>query len=66
MECLEEGCTFHFIENQNGLIQYTLHRILRHSKTSGWANRKTKEFNESLVAVLEKTKQNENETKNRN
>lgn len=54
MDCLEEGCDFHFIENKNGLIQYTLHRILRHSKTSD--RPRTKEVDEMLVAILEKTK----------
>ena len=64
MECFEEGCTFHFIENENGLIQYPLHRILKHPNTDVWVDRRTQEFNETLVAILEKTK--ENETKNKN
>ena len=64
MECFEEGCTFHFIENENGLIQYTLPRILKHPNTDVWVDRRTQEFNETLVAILEKTK--ENETKNKN
>ena len=64
MECFEEGCTFHFIENQNGLIKYKLHRIIKHNNTDVWVDRRTQEFNETLVAILEKTK--ENETKNKN
>ena len=59
MKCcdvIDGGCDYHFIENKDGLIEFTLHRIIIHPKTANWTDRRKKQIYHSLVAVLEKTK----------
>ena len=59
MKCFE--CDFEYIDNDDGMIAYTLHRILYHPNTKPWVSRWSREFDENLVAILERV--NENETK---
>jgi hypothetical protein len=32
MKCFEKGCNFYYIENEDGLASFLLHRIMRHIK----------------------------------